>query len=169
MKHFAFILIVFSLTGFIFVSTLDSNALPDIIEVKTKPVPLPQVDANGAPLTRYLWVRVTAYSPPNFPEGAVTASGDPVGWGDVAVDPNIIPFGSEIYFSGHFKNKRFRAKDTGEDIKGAWVDIWMKSEEEAIAWGSREILIVVKNANQSRSKSRKGGAWKNGFWLAFFI
>ena len=72
--------------------------------------------------------------------GNRTASGTWPAVGTVAVDPNVIPLGSVLYVEGYGPAV---AADTGGDIKGQRVDLYMDSYEEAIQFGRREVQIEV--------------------------
>lgn len=75
--------------------------------------------------------------------GNLTKSGEPVRWGYVAVDTNVIPLGTEIYIP-HF-NMVFYAMDTGSAIKGNKIDIYFNSLNEAIKWGRKYDLEIYVN------------------------
>jgi 3D (Asp-Asp-Asp) domain-containing protein len=69
-----------------------------------------------------------------------TASGTPVGWGAVAVDPSVIPMGSRLRIPGYGFGV---AADVGGAIRGARIDLWFPSVAQARAWGSRAVTITV--------------------------
>src|SRR5262245_7417933 len=69
-----------------------------------------------------------------------TASGMPVGWGAVAVDPSLIPLGSRLSIPGYGLGV---AADTGGAIRGTRVDLWFPTVAQARAWGSRSVTITV--------------------------
>jgi 3D (Asp-Asp-Asp) domain-containing protein len=69
-----------------------------------------------------------------------TSSGMPVGWGAVAVDPSVIPFGSRLSVPGYGLGV---AADTGGAIQGARIDLWFPTVAQARAWGSRAVTITV--------------------------
>lgn len=69
-----------------------------------------------------------------------TASGRPVGWGAVAVDPSVIPMGSRLSIPGYGLGV---AADTGGAIEGARIDLWFPSVAEARAWGTRVVTVTV--------------------------
>ena len=85
---------------------------------------------------RVVRMRVTAYTAassgksPDHPAYGITASGLPAGTGIVAVDPNVIPFRSEVYVPGYGVGF---AGDTGGGVKGRWIDLGY-DEEELQAW-----------------------------------
>jgi cystine transport system substrate-binding protein len=95
------------------------------------PAPVFETTAGGRTLT----VSATAYSLPGH-----TASGLPVGWGIVAVDPSVIPLGTRMTIPGYGEAV---AADTGSAVKGAIIDIWFPTLEMAMAWGRRSITITV--------------------------
>lgn len=70
--------------------------------------------------------------------GYRTATGTWPSRGTVAVDPNVIPLGSVLYVEGYGPAV---AADTGGDIKGQRVDLYMDSYEEAIQFGRREVQV----------------------------
>lgn len=82
-----------------------------------------------------LTVVATAYSLPG-----TTASGMPVGWGAVAVDPSVIPMGSRLGIPGYGLGV---AADVGSAIRGARIDLWFPTVAQALAWGSRVVTITV--------------------------
>ena len=84
---------------------------------------------------RSLTVTATAYALPG-----TTATGRPVGWGVVAVDPSVIPMGSRIAIPGYGMGV---AADTGGAIVGARIDLWFPSVDQAHAWGTRTVTITV--------------------------
>ncbi|MEK9153230.1 MAG: 3D domain-containing protein [Patescibacteria group bacterium] len=130
-------------TGFVLVSTLGSFSS---LEIKTKSVavPLPKIDRGTA--EKKILITATAYGPPLFPENSLTKTGEPVGWGVVAVDPKVIPLGATLSFPEIFPGKKFRALDTGKKVKGAKVDIWLPTEEAANEFGRQKITAVIINA-----------------------
>ena len=145
MKKTFFIFLIVIYTGFVLVSTLGS--FPPL-EIKTKPVavPLSKIDKGTA---EKILVTATAYGPPLFPENSLTKTGQPVGWGVVAVDPGFIPLGATLSFPEEFPGKKFSALDTGRRIKGAKVDIWLPTEEATNEFGRKKITAVIANAKLS--------------------
>ncbi len=102
------------------------------VRTPTTPEFVPGVPASGA---RTMTVTATGYSLPGN-----TASGMPVGWGAIAVDPGVIPIGSRIGVPGYGLGV---ASDTGGAIQGARIDLWFPTVEQARAWGSRVVTITV--------------------------
>lgn len=94
------------------------------------------VAINGERYSRKLVVQATAYS-----GGGTTATGTRARVGEIAVDPRVIPLGSECYIEGFGK---VRAEDTGGAVKGNIIDIYMASRGAAIRWGRRTVTIYIK-------------------------
>ena len=69
-----------------------------------------------------------------------TATGIPVGWGVVAVDPNVIPLGTHMTIPGYGEAV---AADTGGAIVGATIDLWFPSVAQAQIWGRRTVTITL--------------------------
>ncbi len=69
-----------------------------------------------------------------------TASGLPVGWGIVAVDPSVIPLGTHMTIPGYGDAV---AADVGGSIVGTTIDLWFPTVAQANAWGRRTVTIVL--------------------------
>lgn len=112
-----------------------------LASVQSVPAPVvvpgaPRIPAGPASRgVQTLTVVATGYALPGR-----TASGRPVGWGAVAVDPSVIPMGSRLSIPGYGLGV---ASDTGGAIQGARIDLWFPSDREARAWGSRVVAITV--------------------------
>lgn len=72
----------------------------------------------------------------------VTASGAEAGMQSVAVDPAVIPLGTQIYVDG--VGQRI-ADDTGGDVIGDHVDIWEPSYAQCVDWGVRTRAVFRVN------------------------
>lgn len=102
-----------------------------------KSAPLQAAPAAAPPPAtsgRSLVVSATCYDLPG-----TTATGMPVGWGVVAVDPSVIPLGTRLYVPGYGKGV---AADVGGGIKGAIVDLWMPPAQCG-SWGRRTVTITI--------------------------
>lgn len=103
-------------------------------------------DENGIPTNYAYYIdgKATAYS-----SGGRTATGTHTYQGTVAVDPRIIPYGSEMWITsldGKYVYGYCRAEDTGGFIyyrNGATVDLFMNSNSDAVSWGFRSVRIYV--------------------------
>jgi 3D (Asp-Asp-Asp) domain-containing protein len=92
--------------------------------------------ATAAPAgTHTLTVTSTGYALPG-----TTATGMPVGWGVVAVDPAVIPLGTKLTIPGYGEGV---AADTGEAVRGSTIDLWFPTLAQAHAWGRRTVTITV--------------------------
>jgi 3D (Asp-Asp-Asp) domain-containing protein len=58
----------------------------------------------------------------------------------VAVDPSVIPLGTHMTVPGYGEAV---AADTGSAIKGAIIDLWFPTVEQARAWGRRSVTISL--------------------------
>jgi cystine transport system substrate-binding protein len=93
--------------------------------------PIPPASGGGRTLT----VTSTGYALPGR-----TASGLPVGWGVVAVDPGVIPLGTRLVIPGYGEGV---AADVGPAVQGAKIDLWFPTTAQALAWGVRTVTITV--------------------------
>ena len=69
-----------------------------------------------------------------------TATGIPVGWGVIAVDPSFIPLGTRMFVPGYGEGV---AADTGSAVKGAVIDLWFPTCAQARQWGWRTVTITL--------------------------
>jgi len=58
----------------------------------------------------------------------------------IAVDPSVIPLGTEVYVEGYGKAV---AGDTGGAIKGNKIDLHVPSKGEANSWGVRTVNVEI--------------------------
>ena len=91
---------------------------------------------DGSSYSRKLTVKAYAYT-----GGGRTAMGTQARVGEIAVDPSVIPLGTTVYIEGIGER---RAEDTGGNIQGNTIDIYMNSESECRNWGVRYITIYIK-------------------------
>lgn len=87
-------------------------------------------------------VETTAYSMYDPGSGKYTCRGHLLRRGYIAVDPNVIPLGTQVFIEGY---GYAIADDTGGVIKGNIVDLAMDSHEEAIQYGRRNAVIYILN------------------------
>jgi 3D (Asp-Asp-Asp) domain-containing protein/predicted nucleic acid-binding Zn-ribbon protein len=107
------------------------------IQAMSVPDARPTAPAPTAPAStgRTLTVSSTGYSLPGR-----TATGIPVGWGVIAVDPSVIPLGTRVTVPGYGEAV---AADTGSAVRGATIDLWFPSLAQARAWGRRTVTITL--------------------------
>lgn len=113
----------------------------------TEPPATPEPTPTAVPQPQYedLGVfKITGYSDSadfNGTDGrGITKSGERTHWGVVAVDPRVIPLGSELVIEG-MEDTVFTALDTGGGIKGRWVDVWYRTDWDAFQHGVRQLKV----------------------------
>lgn len=94
-----------------------------------------RINYNGQTYSRKLVVKAYAYT-----GGGRTAMGTRARVGEIAVDPSVIPLGTNVYIEGVGAR---RAEDTGGNIKGNTIDIYMNTESECRSWGVRYVTIYI--------------------------
>jgi len=126
------------------IAALDSRARQVVAKaqvVQSQTAPAAGVATSAAPSitdgTRTLTLTVTAtgYSMPGR-----TATGLPVGFGIVAVDPAVIPLGTRMSIPGYGEGV---AADTGGAVQGLTIDLWFPTLAGALAWGRRTVTITL--------------------------
>jgi len=123
----------------------------EILQKSVTAQPVPEVVAKGTyqeyqadsgyipPYEYAMDVEATAYLPSDGSGSGYTATGMRAGRGVVAVDPNVIPYGTRLYISGYGEAV---AADTG-GFSGRRIDLCMESYSEAIGWGRRDVRIYI--------------------------
>ena len=105
--------------------------------------------AEAIPETVSLGVcKLTAYCKENYPhicnngDSSSTATGTvPTVGRTVAVDPSVIPYGSEVIINGH----TYIAEDCGGAIKDNRIDILLETHQDALEFGVQyaEVYVVI--------------------------
>jgi len=87
--------------------------------------------------SKSLDVKATAYA-----GDTITSTGTvPTEGTTIAVDPNVIPYGSKVYIPE--LDTVYTAEDCGSAIKGNRIDIFMSSESKCNEWGVKNITIYI--------------------------
>ncbi len=97
---------------------------------------------NSFRTTRVLEMEATAYTAHRSGGTGTgrTASGLPAGYGLVAVDPRVIPFGTVLYIEGY---GMAIAADRGRAIKGRRIDLYFHSRRAALQFGRRRVRVHI--------------------------
>ena len=92
--------------------------------------------------------KLTAYCKENYPHVCNNGSSNSTSTGTVptvgrtiAVDPSVIPYGSEVVIDGH----TYIAEDCGGAIKGNRIDILFATHKDALRFGIQyeEVFVVI--------------------------
>jgi resuscitation-promoting factor RpfB len=89
--------------------------------------------------SRIINVWATYYTAASAGGSGITFTGTPVYKGIVAVDPNVIPLGTEMYIPGYGFGI---AADTGGGVKGYHIDVAF-GENDPITWSTRYVDICI--------------------------
>jgi len=100
---------------------------PEVVQEYQEPEP-PEPETITFEATAYTWT------------GYRTATGTWPSRGTVATDPRVIPTGSKLWVEGYGEAV---AADTGGDIQGQIIDLYMDSEHECWQWGRRQVEVRV--------------------------
>ncbi len=90
---------------------------------------------------RYRSARTVEASAYTLAEGSgtgLTSTGVVPYHGVVAVDPDVIPYGTRMYIPGYGFAV---AADCGGAINGNTIDLYMEDYGDAISWGRRDVTI----------------------------
>jgi 3D (Asp-Asp-Asp) domain-containing protein/uncharacterized protein YabE (DUF348 family) len=90
--------------------------------------------AEGKPID----VVATAYHPGEG--GMNAATGARLGYGIIAVDPDVIPLGTRMFVPGYGYGV---AADTGGAIQGNRIDVCLESPAAVDAWGVRPLTVIL--------------------------
>lgn len=100
-------------------------------------------NVKGMSYSKVLTGSATAYTASS---GALTSTGVPAYVGGVAVNPNVIPYGSKLYIEADGYTYGYAtAVDTGGALMSgsALVDLYMSSYDECINFGRRNVKVYV--------------------------
>ncbi|NLD21671.1 MAG: hypothetical protein GX664_04195 [Bacteroidales bacterium] len=121
-----------------------------LLEQLERPVYLSDMDVTFNKNFNVAKFRISAYSPYDDRNGInsdgnpnSTATGTKPGPGTFAVDPNIIPYGSEmiiLYPDGTVE--RGRAEDTGGAIKNYRIDVFRHTYASAMKFGIKDATVI---------------------------
>ena len=120
-------------------TTLVAEMQPLIRHVGTKET----VEINTGTISKYKAVYTmvaTAYLPTDGNGEGITKMGTRARYGEIAVDPNVIPLGTTVYIPGYGVA---RAEDTGSDILGNRVDLCMLDYNQCMQFGRRTVLVYI--------------------------
>jgi 3D (Asp-Asp-Asp) domain-containing protein len=98
--------------------------------------------ATSSKPSRRLTVSATAYC-----QNGTTKSGEQTRPGIVAADPRVLPMGTRLRINGLRQPDTvvYKVSDTGSEIKGREIDIYMPSCGDAIRFGRQRIEVHVLN------------------------
>ena len=105
------------------------ETIPEFVEQQSK-----QEVSRGVS-RQIITMEITAYC-----DGHITSTGTKPKRGIVAVDPDVIPYGSELYIEGV---GTVIAEDCGGAIEGNMLDLYIPSRDEAIKWGRQHRKVHV--------------------------
>ena len=73
-------------------------------------------------------------------DDGITATGTKAKAGrTIAVDPSVIPYGTEVIINGH----TYIAEDCGGAIKGDKIDVFFDTHEEALKFGRKQLAVKI--------------------------
>lgn len=135
------------------VSTPDPGAIPpesaSSSTPATSPVPAPATSPVPAPEPQsFIATAYDSSAGSNGPWGAVDYFGLPLRFGDVAVDPKVIPLGTRLWITGYsdpaLPRGGFyaRAVDEGGAIQGNRIDIYLPTPSQAMQFGVETVRVL---------------------------
>jgi len=76
--------------------------------------------------------------------------------GTVAADPNVLPLGSKIRVSGAGTySGEYTVVDSGRNVKGNMIDIYMSSVAEARKFGKKKVEVEILEETHPRTNRDK--------------
>ena len=122
--------------------TVKVAAVDSVVEYGTKPRQSISYARNIVSRgSQYRYSRCIDVTATAYCTGTTTATGIPVRYGVVAVDPRVIPLGSRLYIesaNGTWVYGTAVAADTGGAVKGNIIDLYVESYSGAINFGRRK-------------------------------
>lgn len=101
------------------------------------------VKIENVTMTHYCICQKCCGKSPDNPDYGITASGrKATPYVSVAVDPDVIPLGSEVLVDyGDGEIHYYRADDIGGSVKGNHIDLCVGSHQEAIDLGVKTVTV----------------------------
>ena len=129
------------------ISETVTPATPQVIAIGTYAAPEAAYEApvaavlapDGAACKSRPTVFATYYTAASAGGNGVTRTGTGVYKGIIAVDPNFIPLGTQMYVPGYGYGV---AADTGGGVKGWWIDLGYAAND-VFDWGSRTLEVCI--------------------------
>lgn len=115
-----------------------SQPVPQVVEVGTGNNLMVETSRG---FVRYRSARTFEASAYTLAEGSgtgLTSTGVVPYHGIVAVDPDVIPYGTRMYIPGYGFAV---AGDCGGAINGSRIDLYMENYSDAISWGRRDVTV----------------------------
>jgi len=112
----------------------------DELQAEAAPPGAAEAEAAAAPQPVTRSTRTITVSSTGYSLSGHTATGMPVGYGVVAVDPAVIPLGTRLTIPGYGEGV---AADTGGAVRGYEIDVWFPTLAQARAWGRRTVTITL--------------------------
>ena len=121
---------------------------------ETEPGVITTAEGEVLEYTEVLQVEATAYCAcykccgkyPSNKYYGITKTGTRAKVGTIAVDPKVIPMGTEMYIEGLYGAKNYgmgKAEDIGGAIKGKIIDLYFDTHEETIQWGRQQVNVYI--------------------------
>lgn len=124
---------------------LVKEGTPQVIEIGTAGAIVTE-EGEVRPYSQIVSVLATAYSTEGW-KSKHTFTGTRAKVGTVAVDPDVIPLGSELYITSldgeEWVYGLAVAEDTGSLIQGNRVDLFYDTQEECVNFGVSDALVYV--------------------------
>ncbi|APH19288.1 3D domain-containing protein [Clostridium botulinum] len=97
-------------------------------------------ESNSTSYSKVMVMEATAYAGDSATATGEKPNRNPNGYSTIAVDPRVIRIGARVYVEGY---GYAIAHDTGGDIKGNRIDLFMNSEAECNSWGRRSVKVYI--------------------------
>lgn len=85
-----------------------------------------------------------------------TASGRPTSRGVIAADRRVLPIGTRVRLEAGQYSGEYVVADTGGQVRGRKIDIWVPNAGEAMRFGRRPVRLTVLTRNRARTATRQG-------------
>jgi 3D (Asp-Asp-Asp) domain-containing protein len=126
--------IVASFLGIIHIARIECARIADQPEYSS-PLAAKSLTADSTPEKEF---QATAYC-----VTGISKSGARIAPGHVAADPKVIPLGSMIYVDSPLMGGIYQVLDTGEEVKGNIIDIFIPSYIRCKEFGRRIVKVQV--------------------------
>jgi 3D (Asp-Asp-Asp) domain-containing protein len=134
LRFFRLLAIVVGFLGALHLAHRDCARMADQPDYKS-PLVAKSLTADSTPDAEF---QATAYC-----VTGISKSGARIAPGHVAADPRVIPLGSMIYVDSPLMGGIYQVLDTGDEVKGNIIDIFIPSYERCKEFGRRIVKVQV--------------------------
>ena len=105
---------------------------------------IPTTEETNTTVCESTHIYIGTFEATAYANDTITSTGSmPIVGQTIAVDPDVIPYGTTVYIEAGNYSGYYIAEDCGGAINGNMIDIYMSTESECISWGRRDVEVYI--------------------------